>query len=109
MQIKANGIGINYRIDGKEGAPWLVLSNSLATNLSMWDAQARDLAGSFRVLRYDQRGHGKTEAPPGRYSFDMLIGDALALMDARVKPAHDDYTEPLRIGGWNASPVSQGK
>ena len=48
----------------------------------MWDAQARDLSGAFRVLRYDQRGHGKTEAPAGRYSFDMLIADALALMDA---------------------------
>jgi 3-oxoadipate enol-lactonase len=82
MPIKANGISINYRIDGKEGGPWLVLSNSLATNLAMWDAQARDLAGSFRVLRYDQRGHGRTEAPAGRYSFDTLIADALALMDA---------------------------
>ena len=82
MQIKANGITINYAIDGKEGAPWLVFSNSLATDLSMWDQQAADFAPSFRVLRYDQRGHGKTEAPPGRYSFDMLIADALDLMDA---------------------------
>ena len=82
MQVKANGIGINYAIDGKEGAPWLVFSNSLATDLSMWDQQAADFAPSFRVLRYDQRGHGKTEAPPGRYSFDMLIADALGLMDA---------------------------
>ena len=37
MRIKANGVTVNYRIDGAEGAPWLVLSNSLATNLSMWD------------------------------------------------------------------------
>ncbi|MEA2879686.1 MAG: 3-oxoadipate enol-lactonase [Hyphomicrobiales bacterium] len=81
MQTKANGIGINYQIDGNAG-PWLVLSNSLATDLSMWDQQAKDFASSFRVLRYDQRGHGKTEAPAGRYSFDMLIADALALMDA---------------------------
>ena len=48
----------------------------------MWDAQARELSASFRVLRYDQRGHGKTEAPAGRYTFDLLIADALALMDA---------------------------
>jgi 3-oxoadipate enol-lactonase len=86
MQIKANGISINYALDGKEGAtsnaPWLVFSNSLATDLTMWDQQAADFASSFRVLRYDQRGHGKTEAPAGRYSFDMLIADALALMDA---------------------------
>ena len=82
MHIKANGIGLNYAIDGREGTPWLVLSNSLATDLSMWDRQAQDLSSAFRVLRYDQRGHGGTDAPAGRYSFDTLIADALALMDA---------------------------
>ena len=82
MHITANGIRINYALDGKEDAPWLVFSNSLATDLSMWDAQAAAFAASHRVLRYDQRGHGKTEAPAGRYTFDILIADALALMDA---------------------------
>ena len=43
MKIKANGININYQVDGPEGAPWIVLSNSLATNLEMWDQQAADL------------------------------------------------------------------
>ena len=81
MQAKANGITINYTVDGAQG-DWLVFSNSLATDLSMWDAQAREFSRDFRVLRYDQRGHGKTEAPPGRYSFGMLIADAVALMDA---------------------------
>src|SRR5262249_9817803 len=82
MRIKANGITINCEIDGPDGAPWLVLSNSLATNLAMWDEQADDLKGRFRVLRYDQRGHGQTEAPAGRYTFDLLMADALALLDA---------------------------
>jgi 3-oxoadipate enol-lactonase len=86
MKIKANGIGINHRIDGPERAPerapWLVFSNSLATSLAMWDEQAAALQGKFRVLRYDQRGHGETEAPAGRYAFDTLLDDALALMDA---------------------------
>src|SRR6478752_10128441 len=82
MKIKANGISINYQVDGPDGAPWLVLSNSLATNLTMWDEQARELGRAFRVLRYDQRGHGKTEATAGRYTFDLLIADVLALMDA---------------------------
>jgi 3-oxoadipate enol-lactonase len=81
MQVKANGISINYTIDGDAGE-WLVFSNSLATDLAMWDAQAREFSGSFRVLRYDQRGHGKSEAPPGRYTFELLMADALALMDA---------------------------
>jgi 3-oxoadipate enol-lactonase len=82
MKLKANGITINYRIDGPERAPWLVFSNSLATSLAMWDEQAVVLSDKFRVLRYDQRGHGETEAPAGRYAFDTLLDDALALMDA---------------------------
>ena len=89
MKVKANGISINYQVDGRDGAPWLVLSNSLATNLAMWDDQARELGRAFRVLRYDQRGHGATEAPAGRYTFELLIADALALMDALgIKQAH---------------------
>ena len=89
MKAKANGININYTVDGAEGAPWLVLSNSLATNVSMWDDQAAALKSSFRVLRYDQRGHGATDAPAGRYTFDLLMADALALLDAlSIKRAH---------------------
>jgi 3-oxoadipate enol-lactonase len=82
MHIKANGITFNYQIDGAQHAPWLIFSNSLATNLSMWDDQTRALSGSFRILRYDQRGHGKTDAPEGRYPFSILLADAIALMDA---------------------------
>jgi 3-oxoadipate enol-lactonase len=82
MKIKANGININYQIDGPERAPWIVFSNSLATSTAMWDEQAAGLKDSYRVLRYDQRGHGGTEAPAGRYAFDTLLADALALLDA---------------------------
>src|SRR5271169_4443993 len=81
MKIKANGIDINYQIDGPEDAPWIVFSNSLATSTAMWDEQAAALKDKFRVLRYDQRGHGATDAPAGRYAFDTLLNDALALLD----------------------------
>ena len=81
MQVKANGITFNCLIDGGHDAPWLIFSNSLATNLSMWDDQARTLSGRFRILRYDQRGHGKTQAPEGLYPFATLLADAVALMD----------------------------
>jgi 3-oxoadipate enol-lactonase len=81
MYVKANGITFHYKLEGPEGAPWLVFSNSLATDFSMWDAQAADLHQSFRVLRYDQRGHGGTDAPHGRYSYATLLADALALFD----------------------------
>jgi len=89
MQIKANGITFNHQIEGPEGAPWLVFSNSLATNLSMWDEQAAALNKSFRILRYDHRGHGGTEATDGRYNFDLLVADVVGLFDAlSIKRAH---------------------
>jgi len=82
MRIKANSITFNCEIEGTDGAPWLVFSNSLATNLSIWDPQAAGLKASFRLLRYDQRGHGGTDAPAGRYTYATLLADALALFDA---------------------------
>jgi len=89
MQINANGIGINYQIDGPQGAPWLVFSNSLMTDLSMWDDQVAELKNTYRILRYDQRGHGGTQATDGKYTFDMLTADVIALMDAlAIKRAH---------------------
>src|SRR5258706_14095245 len=89
MKIKANGITINYQLNGPDGATWLILNNSRGTNLTMWHEQARELGRAFRVLRYDQRGHGGTEASRGRYTFEQLIADALALMDAlAIKRAH---------------------
>jgi 3-oxoadipate enol-lactonase len=100
MKTKANGITINYQVDGAEGAPWLVFSNSLATSLAMWDEQAAALKDSFRVLRYDQRGHGKTDAPSGRYPFDTLLADALGLLDAlSIEKAH---FAGLSMGGATA-------
>jgi 3-oxoadipate enol-lactonase len=100
MQVKANGIAINHVVEGPDGAPWLILCNSLATTLASWEDQARELKGTFRVLRYDQRGHGASEAPPGRYSFDLLVADALALMDALdIKRAH---FAGLSMGGATA-------
>jgi 3-oxoadipate enol-lactonase len=105
MRIKANGITFNYQVDGPAGAPWLMLSNSLATNLGMWDGQAQALGRSFRVLRYDQRGHGGTEAPAGRYTFELLIADALAIMDALSIPKVN--FAGLSMGGVTAMGLAQ--
>ena len=100
MKIKANGITINYQIDGPDGAPCLVFSNSLATSLAMWDDQAAALKDLYRVLRYDQRGHGATDAPAGRYAYDTLLADALGLLDAlSIKKAH---FAGLSMGGATA-------
>ena len=82
MKIAANGINLKYRVDGPRDAPWLTLSNSLATNLSLWDAQVAELASTYRVLRYDTRGHGGSDAPDGPYTLAMLRDDVLGLLDA---------------------------
>jgi 3-oxoadipate enol-lactonase len=105
MKIKANGITINYQVDGPEGAPWLVFSNSLATSTAMWDEQAAALKDKFRVLRYDQRGHGGTDAPAGRYAYDTLLDDAVRLMDVlSIKKAH---FAGLSMGGATAMGLAQ--
>jgi len=76
-----NGVTLNIQIDGPKGAPWVLLSNSLGADLAMWDGQMDLLTRKYRVLRYDQRGHGLSDAPDGPYSFDTLEADALAIMD----------------------------
>ena len=100
MRIKANGITFNYEIEGPEGASWIMFSNSLATNLSMWDPQVADFKPSFRMLRYDQRGHGGTDAPAGRYTYPTLVADALALLDALEHRA--PHFVGLSMGGATA-------
>ncbi|HEX9398417.1 MAG TPA: alpha/beta fold hydrolase [Burkholderiales bacterium] len=79
MKAKVNGIEINYEVHGKEGAPWLLLSHSLASSVRMWDPQVEAFKGSWRLLNYDMRGHGATSAPAGPYSLDMLADDVIGL------------------------------
>jgi len=79
--IQSNGAKLNAQIEGPERAPVLMLCNSLGTDLHMWDDQAPALTRHFRLLRYDRRGHGKSEAPKGPYNMEMLGRDALAVMD----------------------------
>ena len=81
MKAKVNGTELNYEVSGKEGAPWLVLSHSLACSVRMWDPQVEAFKDKYRILNYDMRGHGASAAPGGAYSFDMLCGDVLGLMD----------------------------
>jgi 3-oxoadipate enol-lactonase len=81
-KIKANGINVHYTLEGRESSPVITLSHSLATDSSMWESQMDKLQGSYRVLRYDTRGHGETDAPEGPYSLDMLAEDVLGLLRA---------------------------
>lgn len=80
--LTGDGCRIAYRFDGPEDAPILLLSNSLGTHMGMWEPQIAAWAKYFRVLRYDQRGHGLSDAPAGAYSMDRLGRDVLELLDA---------------------------
>lgn len=80
MKAKVNGTELNYELTGKEGAPWLILSHSLACNVRMWDPQLAAFKDKYRILNYDMRGHGASAAPAGPYSFDLLADDVLGLM-----------------------------
>lgn len=73
---------IFYRLEGDDSRPVLVLSHSIGCDHSVWQEQLPELLRFFRVLRYDIRGHGASDAPAGEYSLHLLAGDVLALADS---------------------------
>ena len=82
MKISVNDISMNYTFDGPADAPVVTMSHSLATDRGMWDPTVPALTSRFRVLRYETRGHGQTEAPRGAYTLEQLADDARALLRA---------------------------
>jgi len=82
LRIDADGCPINVEVTGRESAPVLMLSNSLGTNLHMWDDQISEWSRHYRVVRYDRRGHGKSGVPKGPYSMERFGRDVLAILDA---------------------------
>jgi 3-oxoadipate enol-lactonase len=76
-----DGATIHVEIEGSERNPVLMLSNSLGTNLHMWDDQVAPFTQHFRLVRYDRRGHGKSSVPKGPYTMERLGRDALAIID----------------------------
>lgn len=81
MFVTANGIRIHYELSGKKDAPAVILSHSLASSLKMWEPQMGMLESHFRVLRYNTRGHGRSETTPAPYTLEILGEDALGLLD----------------------------
>jgi len=79
--IQSDGCQLNAQVEGPERAPVLMLCNSLGTDLHMWDDQVKAITERFRLVRYDRRGHGRSGAPKGPYTMEMLGRDALAVMD----------------------------
>ena len=80
--IQSNGCPIHVEVEGPDNKPVLMLSNSLGTDLHMWDPQVAALTQHFRLVRYDRRGHGQSGVPKGPYNMEMLGRDVLAVLDA---------------------------
>jgi 3-oxoadipate enol-lactonase len=95
-----NDLVLHFEDDGPTNAPAVVFANSLGTDLRIWDEVVARLSTKLRVLRYDLRGHGLSEAPPAPYSLDDHVGDLAALMDARG--VSDALIVGLSVGGMIA-------
>lgn len=80
--VTVRGGRLTLRIDGPVGAPWLVFSNSLATDLTLWEPQVAAFALRYRMLRWDYRGHGGSDTAAAAIGPDALADDLLAMMDA---------------------------
>lgn len=82
MHVDANGIRVNVMLSGNRSGPVVMMSHALATALDLWWPQLAALEPQFKVLRYDTRGHGASDAPEGAYTLAQLADDAVAVMDA---------------------------
>ena len=89
MRIDINGTGANVEVEEREGALVLFLSHLLACDPAAWDSVVLMCRDDFRVVRYDRREHGKSEATPPPYSLASLATDAISIMDAlKIGKAH---------------------
>lgn len=74
-------IDVHYQVDGRAGAPVVVLSHGLGMSMALWDPQMRRLSATLQVVRYDHRGHGQSPLPPGPYTIENLGQDVVRLLD----------------------------
>ena len=81
-RISANGIEFAYRWDGSPDGPVVMMAHAMGTSHRIWDRQVDSVGDRYRLLRYDWRGHGDTEAPQGPYRLGQFVDDAIAVMDA---------------------------
>ena len=101
-ELLLDDVTLHYREDGPhDGAP-VVFSNSLGTDLRLWDAVLAHLPGGLRVIRYDTRGHGQSSVPPAPWSMGALVGDAEALLD------HLELREAVFVGLSIGGMIGQG-
>ena len=87
QRIRVGDIEVAYRFDGPEDAPVLMMAHAMGTSHRIWDPQVAALSPRYRLLRYDWRGHGDTDAPPGPYTLAQFVDD-------RSRWAHFDIAGP---------------
>jgi 3-oxoadipate enol-lactonase len=99
-EVEADGCRLSFVVEGPEDRPALLLSNSLGSTIELWAPQLAAFRESFRVIRYDLRGHGRSKCGSAEYTLDRLGRDALAVLDAAgVVRAH---VCGISIGGLTA-------
>ena len=81
-RVRVGDVEIAYRWDGAADGPVVMMAHAMGTSHRIWDRQVPALAARYRLLRYDWRGHGDTDAPPGPYTLAGFVDDAAGLMDA---------------------------
>ncbi|WP_210485818.1 3-oxoadipate enol-lactonase [Microvirga antarctica] len=102
--IRANGLVLHYRILGRADGPALVFVNSLGSDLRIWQDVVDAFCGTYRVILYDKRGHGLSDAPPAPYAMDDHADDLLALLEQiQVKRA---AIVGLSVGGMIAQRIA---
>ena len=72
---------LNVEVIGSLDLPKIIFSNSLGSDLRMWDPQVKAMKDKYCIIRYDKRGHGKSSPAKGPYSFEMLENDVIKIMD----------------------------
>jgi 3-oxoadipate enol-lactonase len=102
MQVIRDGVALGYAISGPDDGAPVVFANALGTTRAIWDQVAALLPAGLRIIRYDMRGHGASDAPDGPYSMGQLVSDAEAVCDAAG--VRDALFIGLSVGGM----VAQG-
>ena len=88
-RLDIDGVSVRCAQSGPVDAPIVIMSNSLAADLTMWEPQAEKLQQDFHIVRFDARGHGQTSASPGDYTLELLVDDVLGLMNRlSIESAH---------------------
>ena len=79
--LSGDEVSLHVRDDGPKEAQVLMFSNSLGTDMRVWDLMLAHLTGNYRIVRYDKRGHGLSDCPDAPYSIEQLVNDAEVIAD----------------------------